>query len=364
MCVRLALVAVSIVLLAGAAAAKDLEIYFIDVEGGQSTLVVTPEGQALLIDAGYGGRGGRDPSRILAAARDAHVTRIDYLLVTHFHPDHAGGVAELAAQIPIGTFIDYGGPLGTPIGNDRMVDRTFPAYETARGDAPHLEPRVGDHLPLKGLEATVVATGGEVLPQPLPGAGEPIASCASYDQQPPDGTENYRSLGVLIRYGDFSFFDPGDLSGDTFARLFCPADKIGPVSAYLIAHHGNWDTSLPAAYASLRARAAIMNNGPNKGGDPAAFQALTAASVDTDLWQLHIARDANAANTRAERIANIDDGGDGYWLKLVAARNGTFTITNGRTGQTTHYEHVARPPAGERTGGSARGRGYETDVHR
>src|SRR5690349_14963189 len=119
---RAVLAIVTIVLLAGSAAAKDLEIYFIDVEGGQSTLIVTPDGQTLLIDAGYAGRGGRDPDRILAAARDARVTKIDYLLITHFHPDHAGGVAELAAQIPIGTFIDYGGPLGTPIGNDRMVD--------------------------------------------------------------------------------------------------------------------------------------------------------------------------------------------------------------------------------------------------
>ena len=124
---------------------------------------MTPAGESLLIDAGYAGReNGRDPNRIMAAVRDAGIERIDYLLVTHFHPDHAGGVPELASMIPIGTFIDYGGPLGTPFGADRMTVRSFGAYEPVRGQAHHLQPQPGDRLPLKGVQADFVSAGGAV----------------------------------------------------------------------------------------------------------------------------------------------------------------------------------------------------------
>lgn len=132
-----------ILMLAGSAsAAKSLDIYFIDVEGGQSTLIVTAAGQSLLIDAGYGARGGRDPDRIMAAAREAHIDRIDYLLITHFHNDHVGGVPDLASRIPIGTFVDY----GTPLGTDRLTAGAFRAYEPVRGQNRHLQPRPGDRL--------------------------------------------------------------------------------------------------------------------------------------------------------------------------------------------------------------------------
>ena len=143
-----------------AAAAKTLDIYFIDVEGGQSTLIVTPAGQSLLIDTGYPSLGGRDPDRIMAAARDAHVTRIDYLLITHFHEDHDGGAAELSRRIPIGTFIDYGSPVETA----PEVVAAFAAYEEARRHSEHLIPRPGDRLPLKGVDVDVVSADGAALP--------------------------------------------------------------------------------------------------------------------------------------------------------------------------------------------------------
>src|SRR5213593_309856 len=95
--------------------ATTLDIYFIDVEGGQSTLIVTPRGEALLVDTGFAANGfndtsnrGRDARLIIAAARDAGLKRIDYLLTTHFHADHDGGVTDVVAQIPIDTFIDHG----------------------------------------------------------------------------------------------------------------------------------------------------------------------------------------------------------------------------------------------------------------
>ena len=161
---RTALIASLLLILAGQVSARDLDIYFIDVEGGQATLIVTPAGETLLIDAGYGGtRGSRDPDRILAAARAAKVDRIDFLLITHFHPDHAGGVPELASRIPIGTFVDY----GTPMGTDRMALGVFRAYEPVRGRHEHIRPSPGDRLPLEGLDVDVddvIAATDHVVP--------------------------------------------------------------------------------------------------------------------------------------------------------------------------------------------------------
>src|ERR1044071_1160064 len=105
------LLAAGLVMTLSVSAADPLDIYFIDVEGGQSTLIVTPAGQSMLIDAGWDGFDDRDPKRILAAVRDAGITRIDYLVITHFHRDHIGGVPALAQQLPIGTFVDYGEPI-------------------------------------------------------------------------------------------------------------------------------------------------------------------------------------------------------------------------------------------------------------
>jgi competence protein ComEC len=104
-------------------AAQTLDIYFIDVEGGQSTLIVTPAGESLLIDTGYAGDG-RDSTRILAAARDAGVKQIDYLLMTHFHQDHDGGVVELSRQMPIKTFFDHGDLVRSP---EALAESRWPA---------------------------------------------------------------------------------------------------------------------------------------------------------------------------------------------------------------------------------------------
>src|ERR1700694_4506893 len=89
--------------------AKTLNIYVIDVEGGNATLFVSPSGESLLMDTGNVAPGAvRDAGRIIAAAKDAGLTQIDHLIITHWHGDHFGGLAEFAPQIPIKEFIDHG----------------------------------------------------------------------------------------------------------------------------------------------------------------------------------------------------------------------------------------------------------------
>jgi beta-lactamase superfamily II metal-dependent hydrolase len=318
-----------------AAATKTLDIYFIDVEGGQSTLVITPAGESMLVDAGYGARGGRDPDRIMAAIRDAGIERIDYLLITHFHNDHVGGVADLAARIPIGTFVDYGEPLGS----DRMSTNGFRIYEPLRAEHPHLQPSPGDRLPLKGIDVDVISAGGTLLSKPLPGGGRVNDACVNVEDHVEDGTENYRSIGVMLQFGAFRFLNLGDLSGNTLTALACPKDLLGPVSAYLIAHHGDYDSNVPALYAALRPRAAIMNNGLRKGGSPDAFRTLRRirGGLEMDLWQLHWSANQHADNAADDFIANLDDGETDHWLKLTATADGSFQIVNHRTGVTKIY---------------------------
>lgn len=331
-------------LLGPASTAGMLEIYFIDVEGGQATLMITPERESLLVDAGYGGRvGSRDAERILEAVQEARLDRIDYLLVTHFHPDHAGGVPELAARVPIGTFIDYGEPMGF----DRMATGTFRSYEPVRQQGRHIRPQPGDRLPLAGVNARVVSTGGDLISTPLDGGGRSNDACVNLEDHIEDGTENFRSIGVMFEFGRFRFLNLGDLSGNTLTRLACPVDLLGPVSAYLIAHHGDYDTSVPALYGAIRPRVAIMNNGITKGGAREAFATTQSSPGLEDLWQLHASRNEGAANAPEPFVANtLDDGSTAHWIKLSAFEDGSFRIVNGRTGFSKVYAPPS-PPSGE-----------------
>jgi beta-lactamase superfamily II metal-dependent hydrolase len=331
---RIALTVLLAVLLAsGVSGTRTLEIIFIDVEGGASTLIVTPAGTSLLIDAGYGGREGRDPARIRAAAAAARIERIDYLLVTHFHNDHVGGVPELAASLPIGAFIDY----GSPMGSDRMALNGFRAYEPVRSGKPHIQPRPGDRLPIDGIEATVVSAGGSLLSSPLDNGGRTNELCAGAENHPEDGTENFRSIGVMVRFGAFRFLALGDLSGNTLTRLVCPTNLLGQASVYLVAHHGDYDTNVPALYAALRPRVAVMNNGATKGGSPDAFKTLHAQRHLEDLWQLHASRNERAINSPEHLIANVDEGQTAHPIRLTALADGSFRIVNGRTGFSKSY---------------------------
>jgi len=326
---------VAVAALALLAGEKTLSIYFIDVEGGQSTLIVTPEGQSLLVDAGYPGRDGRDPDRIMAAVRDARLTRIDYLLITHLHEDHDGGAAELSRRIPIGTFVDY----GEPVENAKEVVAAFAEYSEARARSRHLVPKAGDRLPLDGVIVDVVSADGTVLSSPLDGAGRRNPACTDFERPPDSRGENPRSIGIRLRFGAFRFLDVGDLVASKMADLVCPHDSIGDVDAYLMTHHANSDITLPAVFEAIHPRAAIANNGPWKGATPQTMTALHELRNPADVWQLHRTINYGAENFPDGFIANLGfEAADGAsWIKLSARENGAFSITNGRTGWTKQY---------------------------
>ena len=335
------------VLLIGLAAAprNTLDVYFIDVEGGQSTLLVSPSGESFLIDAGFPAEGSfsstsgdpakaRDAQRILAAARDAGITRIDHLMLTHYHADHAGGVPELARLLPIREFIDHAGPTEDA---DRAVPGTqgiYDAYVRTRGASPHREPKPGDRIPFDDVEVRVVSAVGKTLHDPLRGAGTPGVACDD-SLAAQEKTENPRSLGVLMQFGSFRFLDVGDLTGAPLRALTCPTNMIGTADVYLVAHHGGADAAAASMFRSLEPRVAMVDNGAVKGGAAATLAAMRALP-SIAVWQLHRATAPDAVNTDDPRIANLDET-TSAWIKLSARRDGSFSVTNGRTGATVSY---------------------------
>jgi competence protein ComEC len=345
---RLGFAALAAVALAGAAgAAQTLDIYFIDVEGGQSTLIVTPAGQSLLIDTGYAGNDGRDARRIMAAVRDGGVSRIDYLLITHFHTDHDGGVGDLAKQIPIGTFVDHGG-LGDPGTADPTSQlRAFETYASIRKNGQHIEPNPGDRLPLKSMDVVVVSSDRATIGTPLSGEGPVNAACPDKAPDADEPHENPRSTGIVLRFGRFTFVDLGDLTGAPLFSLFCPRNLVGQPDVYLVPHHGGKDVAHPAYIGAIQPRIAVMNNGATKGGAAETFAMLHQArsaggnSRLEDVWQIDRSRNSGARNFPDDRIANLDDA-TGYWIKLSASQDGSFQVTNQRTGASKAYPRPAR----------------------
>lgn len=318
-----------------AMAASGLQVYFIDVDGGQSTLFVTPAGKSLLIDTGWAGNDGLDAKRIAAAAKDAGVSKIDYVLLTHYHADHTGGVPELVQQIPVGTFIDHGPTSPT----DPSTTKWYGAYQQvlASGHYGHIVAKPGDALPIQGIKAVVVSSNGELLNHPLPGAGQPNAYCKESETRPADQTDNSRSVGTLFTFGKLRILDLGDLTWDKEMQLMCPINKIGKVDILVVSHHGLFQSSSPALVDAIAPRVAIMNNGAKKGGSPPTFETLAKAPGLETLWQLHFSDEAATHNSAEEYIANTTGPDAANYLKLTASPSGKFTIFNSRTAATKDY---------------------------
>ena len=317
------------------AAPKSMEVYFIDVEGGQATLIVSPSGQSMVIDTGWGGFDNRDADRIAAAAAKSGVKQIDYLLITHYHSDHIGGVPQLAAKLPIKNFVDHGPNFEA---GKKDADALFNAYTAVRDKGNHLLVKPGDRVPIKGLDVEILTADGNVRSKPLPGAGEPNPYCAGTQRKDEDKTENSHSTGSLISYGKFRLLDLGDLTWNKEMDLVCPNNRVGKVDVYLTTHHGLNQSGSPAIVDAVHPRVAIMNNGAKKGGNPDAWQVVHDVPGLEGLWQLHTAESSGSKNTDAEMIANLDSKSDaGNWIKLTAQPTGEFTVTNGRTGFSKTY---------------------------
>ncbi len=315
-------------------AADVLDVYFIDVEGGQATLFVTPSGKSMLVDTGWPGFNGRDAERIATVAKAAGVTRIDYVVVTHYHRDHVGGVRELAERMPVGTYVDHGRSVET----GKEADELFNAYTRVRDRGSHLIVRAGNRVPLEGIDVRVVVSTGQGILRPLPGAGEPNPLCASVKPREVDPSENAQSIGMLVTYEKFRLIDLGDLTWNKELELACPDNKIGTVDVYLSTHHGLDQSNAPAIVQALKPRVAIINNGATKGGSPEALHTIRTSPGIEDVWQLHYAQNAGKENNAPEPfIVNVDQESSVSWIKLEAQADGQFTVTNSRNGKTKVY---------------------------
>jgi competence protein ComEC len=286
------------------AGGKTLDIYIVDTEGGKAALFVTPAGQTVLVDSGN--PGDRDVNRIMDVLKDAGVSRLDYLVSTHYHIDHIGGMQALAGRIPIAHFVDHG-PSVEP---KEQVPGFQAAYAELRSKAKHTVVKPGDKVPLTGVDWTIVTAAGEVLRTPLAGGGQPNPACSSVEKkpEPPNPDENAQSVGSVIAFGQFRAIDLGDLLWNEEVRLMCPDNPVGTVDLYLVTHHGLANSGSSALVHGVRPRVAVMQNGTRKGGAVAAYEIMRTAPGLEDIWQLHWSYNAGIEhNPAGVFIANVDD---------------------------------------------------------
>jgi beta-lactamase superfamily II metal-dependent hydrolase len=320
--------------------ARGLEIVFVDVEGGAATLIVTPAGESVLIDAGFPGV--RDAERIRKAAEAAGVKAIDHLIVTHWHLDHYGAVEKLSQMMPIRHFYDHGIP--DKLDEDKANFPTLiEAYKKASdGKSKVLKP--GDEIELKQKDGApkvkllCLCGDGEVI------AGKPDAPenavAKEHKAKDEDKTDNAKSLGFLLTYGDFRFLDLGDLTWNIEYKLVAPSDKIGRVDVYQVTHHGMDLSNNPVLIKTVKPRVAIMNNGPKKGGAGSVLATLRHVPEIEAVYQMH----RNVAltdeeNADAEFIANADDKCQGEAIRLSVAADGkSYAVTVGSKGKPRRYE--------------------------
>ena len=298
-------------------------------------MLVGPTGSSLLVDTGWPGSNGRDADRVQAAMRDAGISRIDHLLVTHYHVDHVGGVPELAKRVPVGEFLDH----GENREDSDITRHDYAAYLKAIEGKPRHIVKPGDAIDLSGLSVVVLTADGEHI-SAIPGVTPmPNAHCAGEPKAESDPSENARSVGILVTYGKFRFLDLGDLTKAREIALVCPNDPIGHIDLYLATHHGMNLSNSRAIVHAIHPRVAIMNNGAHKAGSPEAWQTIHDSPGIEDLYMVHTAEGSDAAHNSAEALIANPRGSttDGAYFKVVAGANGSFSVTNSRTGKTKQY---------------------------
>lgn len=326
----------------------------IDVEGGAATLYITPEHQSLLIDTGWlSDMGAKDPDstqRIVAAARRHGLSKLDYVLITHYHVDHVGGLPQLLSQFPVGTILDHGPNREVPPADLKPAFAAaqpatlYPKYLEAIHGHEHRTLKPGDTLEIGSLHLTAVTSDGVTIDRPLPGAGNTVAECAGMKPMEQDGGgENARSLGVLLTFGRARIAALGDLTWNMEKELVCPRDKVGPVDLLIVSHHGSNLSNSPALLHALSPRVAIEDNGPKKGGDVETYETVSHSPRLARLWQLHFAERSDAQHNVPEAyIANPSSASDKRAsIEASVTRQGAITVTNDRTGSTETY-----PPVG------------------
>ncbi len=320
------------------------DIYWVDVEGGAATLAVSPTGESMLIDTGFPGSDNRDARRIFAAAQEAGLSRIDHLVITHYHTDHVGGLEALAEMIPIGRCYDHG--TNTEEANQRWVD----AYLRVCGDKRSVV-AAGDRISLGGVDVAVIASNERIISTPVNGgAGNPL--CATAEQKAQASPENQRSVGVLFTYGRFTFLDLGDFNWAKEVELSCPVNLVGEVTVYQTSRHAAFDDAgSPTHLYAMKPQVVVVNNGPRKGlgGTSPGFDAVMtrhyqriAASPGLEgVWQGHRSLFAPGPedNTAGEMIANLEetDACEGHWIRAAVEPDGAFTVLNSRNGHSRSY---------------------------
>jgi competence protein ComEC len=347
--IRLIQTAVAVLLTVSAlAAAKTLDMYVIDVEGGKALLLVSPSGESMLLDAGVPGseNNNRDANRIVEACRAAGVKKIDYMVVTHYDGDHVGGVPALVERMPVGTFVDH----GENVQKDDFTLKNVAAYMALVAKGKRLVVKPGDRIPIKGFDALVAMAAGHAIAEPLKGAGQPNAACDTTPRKiwgpnsrgivdNHDTNENSMAIGLLIAYGKFRMFDPADLTWNKDRDLMCPVNRVGTVDLYMTANHGMNNANSPVMVHALRPRVVIADNAARKGASADVFQIIESSPGIEDYWQMHYAvAGGEKANTPADYIANVEGSPDGKWIKVSAERDGTFSVTNARNNFTKTYK--------------------------
>jgi len=335
-------------------ATRTLDIYVIDVEGGEATLFVSHSGESLLVDTGWSGFDGRDATRIAEAALDAGIEQIDHLVLTHFHGDHMGGIAQLAERLPIRHIVDNDVPVEVAAGADPRPG--FVAYADVRSHGTHTIAHPGNTIEITGIDVQIIAAGGAVLETALAGGGKSNPYCGGFVHHGPEIAsqagyiEDSNSVGLLISYGEFRTIVMGDSNFNKEFELMCPANILGSVDLYLVSRHGTAMSGSEALVYALEPRVAIMNNGAHKGGEARTFEILRDSPSLEDVWQNHYSVVAGDDYNRPEQfIANLDTGttvregrspvhmGPASWIKVSAEVNGGFTVTNGRNGYSKRY---------------------------